>query len=290
MANSNLDKPKVIVLQGLPGSGKTTWAKQYIKDNPNTKIVCKDDLRAMLDDSKYTKGNENFILKVRDLIILAAIEEGKNIIVADTNLADKHLKHIKQLVGDKATVEIKSFLDVPVETCIKQDLKRLNSVGKDVILKQYYDFICTKERPEYDSNKPNCIIVDLDGTLAINNHNRSFYDASTCDKDDVCNEVLEVIKRFSIDHKIVFLTGREQKYRKPTREFLENNGLTVNHLVMRVDGDNRKDYVIKEELFKAFIEPFYNVEFVMDDRNSVIRNTWNKLGLFVFKVGKEYDF
>lgn len=282
--------PKIIVLRGLSGSGKSYWAKQYIKDNPNTKIVCKDDLRAMLDDNKWTKNNENFVLKVRDLIILASIEEGKNVIVADTNLAIKHIEHITKLVKDKATVEIKSFLDIPIETCIKQDLQRLNSVGKDVILKQYYDFICTKEKLEYDGSKPNCIIVDLDGTLAINNHNRSFYDASTCDKDDVCKEVLGVIQSYSgLGNKVIFVTGREEKYREPTVKFLSNCLYEDSLLLMRNNGDSRKDYVIKEELFKEFIEPNYNVQFVIDDRPSVCR-MWSSLGLFVFKVGREYEF
>ena len=283
-------KQVVILTKGLSGAGKSYWSKQYIKDNPNTKIVCKDDLRAMLDNGKYTKGNENFVLNIRDSIILAAIEEGKNVIVADTNLAEKHLTHIKQLVGDKATVEIKSFLDVPIETCIKQDLNRLNSVGKDVILKQYYDFICTKEKPKYDSRKEDCILVDLDGTLAINNHNRSYFDASTCDRDDVCYEVLDILNVFSYKYKVIFLTGREEKYKEPTVKFLSNIGYLDNLLLMRTNGDSRKDYVIKEELYKTYIEPKFNVKFVLDDRNSVVRNCWNKLGLFVFKVGREYEF
>lgn len=281
---------KIIVLQGLPGSGKSTWAKQYIKDNANTKIVCKDDLRAMLDNGKYSKSNEKFVLKIRDAIILTAVEEGKDVIVADTNLSDKHFKHITKLVRGKATVEIKSFLDVPIETCIKQDLQRSNSVGKDVILKQYYDFVCKPPKIKHDNTKSNCIIVDLDGTLALNNHGRSFFDASNCDKDDVCNEVLTVINRFSNDHQVIFLSGREIKYSEPTVTFLDKYGLTDYKLIMRSTGDNRKDYIVKEELYKEFIEPIYNVAFVLDDRPSIVRNCWHKLGLFVFKVGKEYDF
>lgn len=281
---------KIILLQGLSGSGKTTWAKQYIKDNPNTKIVCKDDLRTMLDNSKYTKSNEKFVLKVRDLIILAAVEEGKDVIVADTNLAPINLKQITQLVKGKATIEVKSFLDVPIETCIKQDLQRLNSVGKDVILKQYYDFVCKPVKIKHDSSKPNCIIVDLDGTLALNNHNRSYFNASTCDKDDVCIEVATLINRYKYDHTIIYCSGREQKYSEPTRTFLINNQLPNGILLMRADEDTRKDYVIKEELYKQHIESNYNVAFVVDDRLQVIRQCWNKLGLFVFKVGREYDF
>jgi predicted kinase len=285
-----MDNPTVILTIGLSGSGKSYWAKEYIKQHSNTKIVCKDDLRLMLDNGKYSKGNENFVLKIRDAIILAAIEESKNIIVADTNLAPKHEERIRQLVKDKATVEIKSFLDVSIETCIKQDLQRLNSVGKDVILKQYYDFVCKPVSRKIDSNKANCILVDLDGTLALNNHGRSYFDCSTCDKDDVCNEVLDVLNRYSNDCTIIYLTGREQKYEEPTRTFLINNKAPNGLLLMRATGDSRKDYVIKEELYYQHIEPYYNVKFVLDDRPSVIRNCWNKLGLFVFKVGREYEF
>jgi len=284
-----MDKPTVILTVGLSGSGKSTWAKKYIQNDSNIKIVCKDDLRSMLDNKIYTKANEKFVNKVRDVIILEAVNEGKSIIVADTNLCSKHEKHIKQLVGNKAHVVNKYFLDIPIETCIKQDLQRERSVGKDVIIKQYYDFICKPIKPVTDSTKTNCIIVDLDGTLAINNHNRSYFDASTADKDDVCNEVLELINKFQNDHTIIFCTGREKKYSKPTIEFLNNNGIINPIVFMRSTGDSRKDYVVKEELYKEHIEPYYKVKFVIDDRPSVVRY-WHKLGLFVFKVGREYDF
>lgn len=64
----------------------------------------------------------------------------------------------------------------------------------------------------------------------------------------------------------------------------------ANVILARKDNDARKDYVIKEELYNKYIRTYYNVKFVIDDRPSVIRNCWNKLGLFVFKVGREYDF
>ena len=49
---------KLIMTKGLPASGKSTWAKQYLDDNPGTKRVNKDDLRAMLDNGKWSKRNE----------------------------------------------------------------------------------------------------------------------------------------------------------------------------------------------------------------------------------------
>ena len=89
---------------------------------------------------------------------------------------------------------------------------------------------------------------------------------------------------------IIYLTGRERKYEEPTRAFLIKHNLPNGMLLMRNNNDSRKDYVIKEEIYESSIKPYYNVKFVLDDRLSVIRNCWNKLGLFVFKVGREYDF
>ncbi len=87
---------KVIILKGLPASGKSTWAKQRLAAEPGAyKRINKDELRAMLDDSHWSKGNERFVLRLRDHLIVAALEDGKHVIVDDTNLHPKHEQQIR---------------------------------------------------------------------------------------------------------------------------------------------------------------------------------------------------
>lgn len=82
---------KVLFLKGLPGSGKSTYAKKLIAENHNMyKRINKDELRAMLDDNKHSNDSEKFILQVRDAMILMALQNGKYVIIDDTNLAPKH--------------------------------------------------------------------------------------------------------------------------------------------------------------------------------------------------------
>jgi predicted kinase len=65
----------VIICKGLPGSGKSTWAKKLIDDHPGQyKRINKDDLRAMLDNGKFSKQNEDFVLEVRNQILLMALQ------------------------------------------------------------------------------------------------------------------------------------------------------------------------------------------------------------------------
>ena len=40
--------PKLILCRGIQGSGKTTWAKQYCKEHPNSIRVNRDDIRAII--------------------------------------------------------------------------------------------------------------------------------------------------------------------------------------------------------------------------------------------------
>ena len=44
---------KLLLPIGLIGSGKSTWARQYIKDHPNTMIVGGDEIRFMLHGGEY---------------------------------------------------------------------------------------------------------------------------------------------------------------------------------------------------------------------------------------------
>jgi len=271
---------KVILTKGLPASGKTTWAKKLINKHPNMyKRVNKDDLREMLDNSKWSKSSEKFILKIRDNIILEALDFGKHVIVDDTNLHPKHEINIKELVKGKAVVEIKDFTDVPLQICIERDLKREKSVGKKVIKNMYNSFLKKDVKPpKYNPELPDIVICDLDGTLALHN-GRNPYDASTCDQDLLNAPVADIINH----EKFILVSGREDKYRKQTLKFLTKYNIRYSKLLMRKTGDFRNDAIVKKEIYEKYIKDKYNVKFVLDDRNRVVE-MWRSLGLTCLQV------
>ncbi len=149
-------------------------------------------------------------------------------------------------------------------------------------------------------NLPPAVICDLDGTLSLFNvkkfdgtsemrhpgaHYRSPYDASNCDEDAVNLPVLTVLNSLhQLGNKIIFCSGREDKYQDPTERFLKKHVTFPYQLHMRQTGDNRKDALIKEEIYHQYIAPNYRAFLVMDDRSQVIALWRNKLGLPTFQV------
>jgi predicted kinase len=117
---------KVTVLKGLPGSGKSSYAQTLQELGPDVyKIINKDLLRVMLDNGKYTYDNEHFVVKVRNDIILLALNEGYHPIIDDCNLNPLHITAIEELArGMGASVEIVDFTAVPLEECLKRNRER----------------------------------------------------------------------------------------------------------------------------------------------------------------------
>lgn len=278
---------KVYLFKGLPGCGKSTRARAMMAEHPGQfKRVNKDDLRAMLDDSRHSRDNEKFVLRVRDQLILAALEAGKHVLVDDTNLHPKHEERIRQLIKGQAELEVVNLMDVDLETCIERDLKRPNSVGERVIRRMWQQYLDWNPPVlEQDASLPQAIICDLDGTLALLN-GRSPYDASTADQDLLNEPVAEIVRRFhDSGHQVIFLTGREDKYESPTRSFLRQHlGEDFAYeLIMRRTGDARKDALIKREFVEERILPRFRVSFALDDRNQVV-DMWRSLGLTCLQV------
>ena len=85
------------------------------------------------------------------------------------------------------------------------------------------------------------------------------------------------------DIKVIILSGRKSECEESTKEWLEKNHINYNELYMRADWDNREDSIIKRELYIEHIEGKYNVDFVLDDRNRVVR-MWRELGLKCLQV------
>lgn len=256
------------------------WSNDILRKHFNSyKRINKDDLRKMLDDGQHSRSAEGFVLKVRNSLILQALDAGKNVIVDDTNLNPIHERDIRTLVKGKAEVEIEDFTHVAVEVCIANDLTRPKSVGQKVIRGMYNQYLHEDvEKIQRDIKLPDVVICDLDGTLSLMN-GRDPYDASTCN-DDILNEpVYEVIQR----ENVILLSGRSNKYRPQTEEFLAKYGVKYWGLYMRAEEDMRKDCTVKQELYENHIKGKYNVKFIFEDRNQVV-DMWRSLGLAVFQV------
>lgn len=294
---------KLIMTKGLPASGKTTWAKEYITGSGGrAKRVNKDDLRAMIDASVWSKQNENSILQVRDSIIIYYLLCGNDVIVDDTNFSPKHEKVLVEIAEKYgAEFEVKSFLDVSLATCIARNAKRDNPVPEQAIKSMFNTFLRKKQdvvqyKPTpYNPDLPACIIVDIDGTLAHMN-GRSPFDYHKVQTDIADPAVVNIVQRFYQrdinedipDTYVIIVSGREDGCMKETQAWLKDNHIPCDELYMRASGDHRDDRVVKKEIYEANIKPRFNVRFVLDDRDKVVK-MWREEGLKVLQVA-EGDF
>jgi hypothetical protein len=132
-------------------------------------------------------------------------------------------------------------------------------------------------------SKKDAIIVDIDGTLG-NMANRSPYDLSKVIDDRVRSHIRTLVNVYAqAGYEIIIVSGREDSCKQDTEKWLYTHDVTFDELHMRKATDNRKDYIIKNEIYKSFIEPNYNIHLVVDDRPQVIRE-WRRLGLNVINA------
>lgn len=120
-------------MQGLPGSGKTTKAKEILKTDGNAVRINRDSLREMLHDGKWSGSKEKRTKDAARELAVMFLKDGVNVIIDDTNLNEGTIQSWKDLVKDLAKVECVK-MDTPLEECIERDAKREKKVGKAVIL------------------------------------------------------------------------------------------------------------------------------------------------------------
>src|SRR5690606_32635614 len=126
------------------------------------------------------------------------------------------------------------------------------------------------------------IIVDIDGTVATNDGKRGFYEWEKVGADAPRPFIIEMVASLQCvhDYKVIFVSGRDSVCRQQTTEWLDNYLYGVySGLFMRAEGDQRRDSVVKKEIFFRDIAPNYNVVGVIDDRAQVLRECWYEIGI-----------
>lgn len=143
---------------------------------------------------------------------------------------------------------------------------------------------------EYDDSKEECIIVDVDGTLAHISDGRDPYDETRAMNDTLDDAVSNITAMcYSHGYRVIIVTARGERHRKVTEQWLDANNVSYDRLYtsqdsyVYSDGTAMRDRDIKEKIFRDKIEPIYNVKFVMDDKNELC-HMWRGLGLKCLQV------
>ena len=128
---------KIILCRGIQGSGKTTWAKQWVLEDPEHRVrFNNDDIRNML--GKYwVPSREPIITTMKNSFISGAAIFRMDVVIDNMNLNSKELDYWKDIARMfNYDLEIKNFF-TPLQECIDRDSKRPNPVGEEVIRKTY---------------------------------------------------------------------------------------------------------------------------------------------------------
>jgi len=291
----------ILLLKGLPASGKSTFAREFLKTNDGWIRVNNDELGAMLYGQLWVEGKSNELDYTRKLIIENAMLKKRNIIVDNTNLAPKHEEYLKEIIeehnndqiGAKTPelykLEIKDFTHVPLSECLKRNKLREHPVPEKVIRMMYTQYVLPNIKPkEVDKTLPKAAVFDIDGTIATMT-NRSPYDATKYYDDAPIESMIDLVKMYiANNHHIIFLTGRHEAGRATTIKWLKDKaGIEPKDytLLMRKDGDKTPDFEYKEAIFKERVEGKYHIPIWFEDRQRNVDMARNKLGINALQVG-----
>lgn len=133
------------------------------------------------------------------------------------------------------------------------------------------------------------IVFDIDGTLADIRHRRFYLDQNPPDwrkfnaamGDDVLNEPIVRLYKTLWDiahYELVLVTGRSEKFRNITEQWLIWNEIPFRRLLMRSDGDQRADYLVKQDIHDLIVADTKQISFVVDDRQQVV-DMWRRNGV-----------
>ena len=131
-----MSKPTFIMMVGLVGSGKSTYAKQLVEET-NAIICSSDAIREELCGDENSQDNNEEVFKILHSRIKENLKNGKNVIYDATNINSKRrrafLSELKRIQCVKKCV----VMATPFEVCCNQNESRDRVVPYEVIERMY---------------------------------------------------------------------------------------------------------------------------------------------------------
>lgn len=285
--------PEMLIEIGLPASGKSTHAWDWVNAGPGRVRINYDDLRQELFGQgwKFNRKDEEHMKETAVTIASGALASGHSVVIDNTNLSPK-VKLGWRNLGLKHGASVYEFQhSTPIHECIQRDIRREKRVGRAVIERMalwngLIDFSAAR----------NVVIVDMDGTMAdcewrrqksflptkhklvdgaqclvgVRSGNQSTDPCEGCgakpkinhgifyrnvDQDPVIEPIVKLVEKLWEDHDIIVVSGRpDSEAGIGTEDWLNQKlGINIKHLFMRQGGDYRVDWMVKEEILDRMV-------------------------------------
>jgi predicted kinase len=307
---------ELVITRGLPASGKSTWARSWVEEDPAGRArMNRDDLRANLyGTARPTHQQESAISVVQQASVRALLAAGRSVVVDDLHLRARYVTAWVELAAQAgAGFAVRDFTDVPLDECIRRDSERAargdRAVGAEVIRDLFARFLASGRglpasalvprsvagadgaggpgatyRP--DPALPLAWLVDIDGTLALMGSTpraRGPFDWHRVGEDAPNPAVVDLVRALAAGAAVVVMSGRDESCRSLTEQWLARHEVPYDALFMRPAGDSRKDAIVKRELFDQQVVARWAVRGVLDDRRQVVE-MWRAIGLMCAQV------
>lgn len=300
---------EIKLMRGLPASGKSTIAHDWVADDPDWRIrVNRDDLRQQMYNKFWglTHHQEQTVSLMEEAMVRAAVNAKISVVVDATHLKAKFVKRWYDVANSLGVDIHVQDVDTPLEKCLEWNEKRERTVDPEVIKDMHRRFFIKGKLPKLSENVkpefsgrayvrnlslPKAVWVDVDGTLAERVHPlapqpvRGPFDEARVGEDAVIEHIADLVRLLHADgYKIVIMSGRTDACQEETERWMIENEIPYDAIFMRKFGDDRKDSIVKEELFWENVAPNYDVEFALDDRQQVVDHTREVLKIPVLQV------
>lgn len=290
---------QLFILRGIPGCGKSTFARQWLKEGERRARVNRDDIRMQFFD-KETGVDENMVTQIEHMQVDSLLKSGYSVVVDDTNIRHKYIKAFVAIAKKhNASVAIKQF-DVDVKTAKSRNAGRAAAGGRDVpgeVIERMAQQLKSSGRFDIEAeyvveavepyvrpkDKAQAYLFDIDGTLA-HMHDRGPFDWESVGSDTLRKQVAETLRAlYASGYHIIIMSGRDSVCYQQTVDWLDKQNLPFDRIYMRAEGDMRKDNIVKQELFDKHIRHNFDVIGAFDDRQQVV-DMWRAMGVDCFQV------
>lgn len=122
------------ILRGLPGSGKTTRARELVADDPRCARVNRDDLRMMMFGAKVNlTPDQERAVTLAEHAMARALLPNWNVVTDDMNLRPRYVRDWLSIAAQRGADVVMVEMPTPLDECIDRDAQRDAPVSADVI-------------------------------------------------------------------------------------------------------------------------------------------------------------